>query len=504
MSCSGAIAFLNPYVVASPNPSTGLSCMTNIAIIVGNSTYTMQTHLLCCENDVAAVNELLESTGRFSVIKPIVNTDADQLKKQIRETLDASERYGEIFFYFSGHGYQVGGEFFYCGTNFDPRRPNETGLSNSDLHGLIRPSAPTLLVKVIDACNSGTPLIKSNGEVISPPKGGFNSIYQFASCLDDQESLTGDPISEFTQKFLGACVRKAEGSLFYTDIVSTLRDDYISNEARTPHFVTQATGREIFVEDLKQLIGFRSSLAVRWAPTDAGEQGGLGEASATSEIVVEDTPTVLQLLRNAEEKVASPDQVKKFIDSLFDSIKLHAQKDEFADYFETAMVEHADFREPTTRNFIVRCLQREKRPDNFVFADVVKKKRRSSAWESALAQLNTFAEDFSESWELNLNCTVERVQLKITLTPRFSTLQRLVLVVTCAPSLYDCYVFEMVTQHQRTDFTTFSAEGSELAKRWYQRAWRYDSTQVADQICEKWDEVVRVHLEQSVAKLGKG
>ena len=46
-------------------------------------------------------------------------------------------------------------------------------------------------------------------------KGAFKNILQIASCLDSQSSLTGDPLSLFTEKFRGAALRKTEGVVYY-------------------------------------------------------------------------------------------------------------------------------------------------------------------------------------------------------------------------------------------------------------------------------------------------
>jgi hypothetical protein len=49
------------------------------------------------------------------------------------------------------------------------------------------------------------------------------------------------------------CGCKTEGVVFYTDIINTLRDEFIDNNLQTPFFVSQHTGREQFVDDAKRL-----------------------------------------------------------------------------------------------------------------------------------------------------------------------------------------------------------------------------------------------------------
>jgi hypothetical protein len=112
--------------------------MANTAILVGNSQYRLLNELACCHDDLIAIKELLEATEKYSEIVVIEDMDADGLKSRIRAVTDKDSSTGEIFFYFTGHGYQREEEFYYCAANFDAKRPNETGLSISELHTLLR------------------------------------------------------------------------------------------------------------------------------------------------------------------------------------------------------------------------------------------------------------------------------------------------------------------------------------------------------------------------------
>lgn len=197
--------------------------MANAAILVGNTDYRHLQKLECCRADVSAMKELLEATEKYESIAVIENKEADELKSAIREAIDAVSAPHELFFYFTGHGLQHETEFFFCATNFDAKRPNETGISTTELHTLLRLTDAGLVIKVIDACNSGTLLIKSEGGWLPQAKEGFRNLIQIASCLDSQNSLTGDPLSIFTEKFRDAALRKVDGIVYYTDIISTSR-----------------------------------------------------------------------------------------------------------------------------------------------------------------------------------------------------------------------------------------------------------------------------------------
>jgi hypothetical protein len=110
---------------------------------------------------------------------------------------------------------------------------------------------------------------------------------------------------------------------------------------------------------------------------------------------------------------------------------------------------------------------------------------------------------FAENWTLRLNCKMARTQLRITLTPKFTNLERIVLVVSCAPSLDNCYVFEITTQHALQDFGKFDASGPEISRRWWRLNWRMKTDGVVARISDKLAESMRAQLENAEARLSK-
>lgn len=438
--------------------------MPSTAILIGNANYLSENNLPCCREDVLAMQELLEATERFDKIIDCIDVDADAMRDAVRGALPAEETQNEVFFFFSGHGALIENEFYYCGTKFDSRRPNETGVSHYELQGLFRTASPTTLVVVIDACYSGTPLIKK--DVAPPPllKDGFKNVFQFSSSMNDQTSMGGVPLSDYTRAFIEASIRKTEGAIYYTDLSNTLRDNFIQNNGQTPFFVYQGTGRETLVDDANMLTDFRARMKARLDAFDArihdnSTQSVPNTDRGSNEEPLVEPPSTIQLLLAAEEKVGSPTQMKELIDSLFDGLKTKAASPEFSEFFDTEIREHSSYFDPTSEEFIIRVLSREKRPDRLVTAEIKREKRKSNPWEAATAGIfAAINQDYLENFDLELNCSLERAQIKITLTPKFRTLQRLTLVVSCAPSLECCYVFELVTQHLRTDWDAYSPE----------------------------------------------
>lgn len=470
--------------------------MTNLAILVGNTQYRTLAPLHCCHEDILALDTLLKATGKYESITIIENADADSLKTQIRAALDGAQSIGELFFYFTGHGHQSDTEFYFCTTNFDSKRPNESGLSTTELHTLLRLAGADLVVKVVDACNSGTLLVKSDLGLALDSKAGFNSLVQISSCLESQNSLTGAPLSQFTFKFRSAALRKTEGVVYYTDIINTLRDDFDGNNAQTPFFVSQGTGRDKFIEDATKLNDLR--LALKTAEDEA-------LAAVVGAVAVTEPPTLIDRLRAADAKVVTPHLLKSFVDRFFDELISGISKGEFADYFEIDSIVHADYREATTERFIIRSLANEKRADNFVTATHERvRKNRGGIWGGAALDALLGNDAFDETWTLSLNCEMSKAQARVTLTPKFINLQQIVLVVSCVPSLDRCYVFEVVTKHRLRDFGKFDAEGTEISRRWWKRSWFEPADDVILQIATALEDAVKVHLEAAEKRLGEG
>ena len=119
--------------------------------------------------------------------------------------------------------------------------------------------------------------------------------------------------------------------------------------------------------------------------------------------------------------------------------------------------------------------------------------------------LGLFGDDsrYREVYDLRLNCKMHRAQIKLTLTPKYHSLKQLVIVVTCAPSLENCYVFEIGTLHSLTDFGEFDYEGNEVVRRWYKFDWDQSTDNVVEKIILKLDELVREHLEHIKQRLTK-
>ena len=475
--------------------------MTSVAILIGNADYKREAQLDCCLEDLKAVKALIEAIGRHDAIHAVENADGDAMRKVIRDALTLSDTPDEIFFYFSGHGAQIGAEFYFCGTSFDASRPNETGLSHGELYEFLRAAEPVLLVSIIDACASGMPLVKAEAYKIPERKDGLRNVVQISSCMNSQASWAGDPLSEFTRAFCAACLRRNDGAVYYSDIINTLRDDFLDNEDQTPFFVSQGTGRELLIDDADKLASFRKYFEEIISIHEEGS-----EDPNVDEGLPIKPPTTLDLLSRAERRMITPEKADRLISSLFDGIRDRIFQGELEGLFEPTFVEHSNFLEETAYEFVGKIMARETRPDDFVSASVSRVLLDSNGnavqnyMVTALAVTGGIPK-YEEEIDLHLNCPLDRVQLKITLNPKFQSLERMVLVLTCAPSLETCYLFEILTQHQRINWEKFSKEGAEVIRRWYKLDWEFNTAPTVEKICSALETAVREHIEATAQRL---
>ena len=120
---------------------------------------------------------------------------------------------------------------------------------------------------------------------------------------------------------------------------------------------------------------------------------------------------------------------------------------------------------------------------------------------AAMSLSSALGEDPFGDYTLRLNCHIDKVQLKITYTPKFVPFNRFVLVVTCAPSLEHCYVMELLTQHSLTDWGVFDSEGAEAIRRWYRMPWTDTCEGLVAKICAKFKEIVKERIDATVKTL---
>jgi hypothetical protein len=252
----------------------------NIAILVGISKYKSEAELPACALDAENMRQLLAATKKYDDIQCINDkTNAAQVKDELRAFFakyQNSSDISEALIYFSGHGiYQ--NDALLCCSDFDINRPSTTSISNTELDDLLRSVKPEVAVKVIDACQSGSPYIKDANAGFEKALGAskLNSFICMASSRQDQSSYASKSESVFTSKWINSALSKQDGTIFYRDIQAALADAFVSNPDQTPYFVNQGTGLEVFsliTTEMNNLNEARTKLVLPGKPDNAVAQ----------------------------------------------------------------------------------------------------------------------------------------------------------------------------------------------------------------------------------------
>lgn len=291
--------------------------MPKLAIVIAVSEYSGLQDLPACRHDGNAFADLLKRTGRFDEVLHISGNN-ETVSSFVKTRLSAlADQYrgqavGEVVFYFSGHGDFDGEDFKFVLSDYNPRRPNQTTLSNAELDGILRNLAPDLFVKIVDACHSGINYIKGDDDLSSylkSSRAGFNNVYFMFSSQADEVSYATEHVSFFTRSILKAVNDAADGPVRYRDLMSYASDEFATNGAgQTPKFVVQANNTEIFCETSDVI---RSALGIYMKDTAP-------EATVDAE-----PSTLIERIKREDSHYCTEEEARAILDELDDRI-LHA------------------------------------------------------------------------------------------------------------------------------------------------------------------------------------
>lgn len=263
----------------------------NLAILIGVSSYGGKYNdLPGCANDVNAMHQLLQATGKYQSILLLNATTTSQFVKGELSKFIASQKQNpidEVFFYFSGHGDFVHDDFLYLFTDHDSARLKQTSLSNSELDQQLRALRPKLALKVIDACHSGVSYVKTPDvfqKYLDASRIGFEKCYFMFSSQANQKSYQTAEISDFTRSFLCSLEDSSEMRIRYKDIIDFISDDFERNSYQTPFFVIQADFTELFWEGTTAI----NLLVKKSLPPSLTQKSPEGKKNALIELVKKD------------------------------------------------------------------------------------------------------------------------------------------------------------------------------------------------------------------------
>jgi hypothetical protein len=225
----------------------------NIAIILAVSNYANPSNNLpASKKDGEIIHKILLETKKYDKLLLINDNESSSKIKELLSNFFVECKglvIDELFFYYSGHGEFSNDEFYYVLADFDHKKKNQTSLQNSEIDELIRTLSPQIVVKLIDACQSGTSYIKESDvltKYFTETKKGFNKCYFLNSSLTIQSSYQDENLSFFTQSFVQALKNHSGSEIRYKDIIDFILDDFDGNTDQTPFFVIQAELTEKF------------------------------------------------------------------------------------------------------------------------------------------------------------------------------------------------------------------------------------------------------------------
>lgn len=292
----------------------------NYAIIIGVSEYdNPSNNLPGCKNDSLAMKELFDNTNKFDDIL-LLNSkiNSSSLKDKLTQfiTDKKGQNVSELFFYFTGHGEFYQDEFYYILSDFDKEKRRQTSLQNSEIDNLIKSLNPDIVVKVIDACQSGVTYVKDINNTIvkyfQNTKEHFNKCYFLNSCLDFQSSYQSDKISDFTFSFIKSITEHNKDIIRYKDIIDYISDDFEKNQNQTPFFVNQADFTEVFCSIPQEK---RNKLKIKFEPLVESQE------QKKEEIVKPKFKTLLDIVVAESEEYSTQRETIELIDSIGDSVK---------------------------------------------------------------------------------------------------------------------------------------------------------------------------------------
>ncbi|SDW76403.1 Caspase domain-containing protein [Ruegeria halocynthiae] len=447
----------------------------NIALLIGNTQYDSMSTLGCCKNDVEQMHELLSGTQKFSQIVDFVDQPVSSVKDRIRKLAEENDECDEIFLFFTGHGLSNSDDFFMCFQGFKETSPNTTGLSRSEAFELLRLFNSDLSVVVIDACEAGRNLIKTD----TPPlaraiKSGFTNFVQIASCTEAQFSLAGEEISAFSDEFIKACLQKTNGPVYYSDVESALRDAFLNNPNQTPHFIRQGTAQEKFCDDANRLSGFRNVYLVTGdtAGIDGKELKPTKDSFAAAKSVIE----------GIEDQVPSKDEAQSFVDSMFEATVAMANlTPEVSEFFETRIVKYDNFDNVQNKRSVINLLNRRGGSDRFVESNVERTKRRTPFGALTIGAWSALAgpDEYDETFSLYNRCDLKSVHVGIYFEPKFMALSRLFSEVVFLPRLTECLMLTCNSIEPRTGWGTFQEYEGSKSWEWTSHKWTADKPEAA-------------------------
>lgn len=327
----------------------------NIAIIIGISEYVNAKTLKGCKVDADSIRTLLDATGKYDdVLQLDGKVDAKEINQQLPLFIKKykAEIIDEVFFYYSGHGCVFNEEFAYVASDYRNDKLNTTTLKNEVVDTLLKSLNANLVVKIIDACNSGTQYLKEVDQIpkyINRHKDEFTNCYFMFSSRNDQSSKATDSLSVFTRSFIQAVKSCSSGEIKYLSIANCIADDFMTNTDQKPQFVQQADLTEVFCFKDAKLDGILDTLLIAKPPIP----------TPNTKPVDTDTPLV-RAVKLDSLSYRSEAQIFEILENAKESLSEIKHSEELSELFDISISYTKDLYGFTKKNEIGEWLSKRK------------------------------------------------------------------------------------------------------------------------------------------------
>lgn len=364
----------------------------NIGIVIGISEYTdVANNLPGCHKDAKTMHDILKKTGKYDEILYInQKLESALVKEKLTDFFSTHKKddIAELLLYYTGHGEFYNNEFYFQLSDYDPHKRKQTSLQNEEVDNLIKTLSPGLVVKIIDACQSGKSYIKeANGvsKYFEKTQERFNRCYFLNSSLNNQSSYQSDIISDFTKSFILSLKGHNSSEIRYKDIIDFISDEFEGNGSQTPFFVIQADYTEKFCSIDESLKAYLDSLKFNI------EKAEKDKAEAIS---------LLDKIKKQAENYSGKEEALQLVDTLQEEAKKFSIEGDLKSVFELNISFHEDYDPIVKKNVVGKWLDDN---DHEFFAQSKHKRVRKDRYTNPFGVLQAaqlFGQQNDDDYEL--------------------------------------------------------------------------------------------------------
>lgn len=428
----------------------------NIAIVIGVDEYVDPTNNLPgCKRDTDVICNILDKTEKYEDKLYIRHSVSSSIvKNQFADfiTRNRSNKIEEIFFYFTGHGQFLNEEFYYILHDYDSSKRNQTSLQNDEIDSMFRSLNPNILIKVIDACQSGKSYIKESGAVdkyFKSTKDKFNNCYFLSSSLENQSSYQSNDMSEFTKSFVDAIKIHGTAEIRYKDIIDFISDEFENNLAQKPLFVIQANFTEKFCTINSKLKDYLNSISWVSSVVSAYSQGN-------------ESVTLIDKIKEDAKMYYTKQQALTLVDKIKTEMQLLEISVELENIYNLKIQFEPDYKSVIHKNVICDWLDNN---NHEYFAKTIKTRQRKDRFTNpignslSLLSFNSIYDDTLYEWVrsgFDIGIEVPYKTISITIESNFPNVDS-----------YNCQIIYFLSKKQIIFFyfiTDFESEDWENSK----------------------------------------